>query len=315
MPVTNLPSLVPLSSSWLLRDLCSHVRNLVNELDNARIQNSTIRANVRSAISHVADLLSTAKYPEYGITWGLTLECSTLPVPPNRLAQALRDPKTGFYWCNLRTLVTPIAPVTNQGEIGYAQPNNMNPGINAGVIPINLLSKIQSIQANRNWVTQTIMTHNVWKGHVTELHIDELAALYNNYNTQYRQSICYSLHGSELYFFFGDTIGVFQNGENIYELPQTFTLFGYRKPILDNLLPEDDPASSWNALVDIPDEHIRLVQLVAQKMCLEQLNKMVPESLDSNVNQLTQALTQQLQADMQIDAAERQKVRKGFSTR
>jgi hypothetical protein len=42
---------------------------------------------------------------------------------------------------------------------------------------------------------------------------------------------------------------------------------------------------------------------------------MVPDSLDSNVNQLTQALTQQLQADMQMDAAERQKVRKGFATR
>lgn len=81
------------------------------------------------------------------------------------------------------------------------------------------------------------------------------------------------------------------------------------------MLPEDNAASSWNALVDIPDEHIRLVQLVAQKMCLEQLNKMVPDSLDSNVNQLTQALTQQLQADMQMDAAERQKVRKGFATR
>lgn len=312
MPITVIPSLTPLSTSWLTRDLVSHVRALVNELDNQRLQNQTIRANIRSATSHVAQLLATHKHPEYGITWRFNLEGGTQP--PTNLTQATRDPITGMYWCNLRTLVIPTAPVAANAEAAYPEPSNVNPSINAGVIPLNLLQKVETIQASKDFGTQA--ADIVWQGNLQELSIDELSALQNDYNSQWRQSICYAVHGHAIYLYFGNTIGRSNTpSENPYQLPQRFTLFGYRKPILDNLLPEESPNSSWTALVDIPDEHIRLVQLMAQKMCLEQLNKQVAPEVSTDIAQLTQVLTGQLNQEYQMERAEREKVRKGFNTR
>lgn len=315
MPITVIPSLTPLSTSWLTRDLVSHVRALVNELDNQRLQNQTIRANIKSATSHVAQLLATHKHPEYGIAWRFVLE-GTQPV--THLGFATPDAITGMYWCNLRTLVIPVTPSFANAEAAYPQPRNTNQTINAGVVPINLLQKIESVQASRDLPTQAGLT--VWQGNIQELSIDELSALYNHYNLQWRQSICYAVHGSAIYFYFGPDVGypahpLGGDDSSLYKLPLRFTLYGYRKPILDNLLPEEDPNSSWATLVDIPDEHIRLVQLMAQKMCLEQLNKQVAPEVSTDIAQLTQVLTGQLNQEYQMERADREKVRKGFNTR
>lgn len=313
MPITVIPSLTPLSTSWMTRDLVSHVRALVNEIDNQRLQNQTIRANIKSATSHVAQLLAMHKHPEYGIAWRFNIEGGTQP--PTHLGQATRDAVTGLYWCNLGTLVIPVAPVTANAQAAYPEPSDSNASINQGVIPLNLLQKIETIQASKDLATQTT-PDPVWQGNIQELSIDELSALQNDYNTHWRQSICYAVHGHAIYFYFGPAIGRNSDpADNDYELPRRFTLYGYRKPILDNLLPEEDPNSSWTSLVDVPDEHIRLVQLMAQKMCLEQLNKQVAPEVSTDIAQLTQVLTGQLNQEYQMERADREKVRKGFNTR
>ena len=313
MAIVTLPSIVPLSSSMRIMDIVGHIRALLNELDAQRIQDMSIRTHIRVATSHLAELLSVAKSPEYGITWKLSLEGS--PTPPTHLGQATRDPITEFYYCNLQTLVVPVAPVTANAEAAYPEPSDVNPSFNAGVVPMNLLRKITTISAAKNRTTQ-VAVPNVWQGNVQETSLDELSGLSNDYNSQWRHSVCYAHHGSKILFYFGTDISTSATfADNIYNLPATFTLYGYRKPLLDNLKAPTEADSGWNSLVDIPDEHIHLVELMVQKACYQQLNKQVPPEVDNSIIQLRQTITQSLQEELMMEAQERQKVKKGFNTR
>lgn len=313
MAIVTLPSVVPLSSSMRIIDMVGHIRAMMNELDPARLQDMSIRTNIKVATSHVAELLSAAKSPEYGITWKLSLEGSV--TPPTHLGEATRDPITEFYYCNLQKLVTPTAPVLADAEAAYPEPSDVNPSFNAGVVPMNLLRKITGITGAKNSTTQGAVV-KVWEGSLQELSLEEISALKNNYNTQWRHSICYCHHGSKILFYFGSdisTTGTLAN--NIYNLPGTFTLYGYRKPLLDNLKAPTETDTGWLSLVDIPDEHIHLVELMVQKACYQQLNKQVPPEVDNSIIQLRQTITQSLQEELMQEAQDRTKVKKGFSTR
>lgn len=313
MPILTLPSIVPLSSSTRIVDMVGHIRALINELDGARIQDMSIRTHIKVATSHVAELLSATKAPEYGVMWKLALEGS--PSPPTHLGQATRDPISEFYYCDLQKLTVPVSPVIADAEAAYPEPSDVNPAFNAGVVPMNLLHSITGITGAKNSTTQSAVV-KVWEGSLQELSLEEISGLKNHLNTQWRHSICYYVHGSKILFYFGSDVSTSATlADNIYNLPATFTLYGYRKPLLDNLKAPTEADTGWTSLVDIPDGHIHLVELMVQKACFQQLNKQVPESVDTSIQQLSQSLTQQLQNELVAEAQDRTKFRKGFNTR
>ena len=114
------------------------------------------------------------------------------------------------------------------------------------------------------------------------------------------------MHGSAIYVYYGEGVRDL-SAEKAYVAPKTISLWGYRKPMLDNLLGEHETNSGWSQLVDIPDNFIELVILKTQKKCHEQLNENVPPDLDTQIAQQTQAINQNLMSEVEFERARRLK--------
>lgn len=296
MPVTAIPAIVPLSSSWTVQNMVGHIRVLINELDNERFQNANIRTSLNIAISHVAQLLNIAQEPWYQIAWQVTLENS--------------NHFTGVPWINLATAVTPTAAT---GGTGDRTPQGGQGGVTAGnVIPSNLLWEIRQMVASRSSAQISGNVQNVWTGNLTRLSVNEVMNLQNNYNTQYRQSMCWVHSGSSIFVHQGADIAA---SNTDYVTPGQLSIIGSRNPLLDNIAGESATGTGWTQLIDLPDRHMRLAMLMTQKMCLEQLHKEIPASLDGEVANLSQQITNNVVAELQFEQGKRSKVDQGFQTR
>lgn len=293
MPVTTIPSIRPLSSFYTVKALVSQVRVLIGRLDTKEIQDYNIRQHLNFATSHVAELLRLAKHPQYGVVWQIALEGSGT----NEISGATFH-FNGMYWCDLSTLVVPTAANITNADKQYQQPFNSNPNINPGIIPANALAEISKLSGSKS--AEQTSVGNVLLGHWKSVSIEELTTMYENNNDQYRYSICWAVYGSAIFVYYGEGVRDLA-AEKAYVAPRNISLWGYRKPILDNLLGEHETNSSWSQLVDIPDNFIELVLLKTQKKCHEQLNENVPQDLDTQIAQQTQSITQNLMSEIEFE--------------
>jgi len=297
MPVSAIPAIVPLSSYWTPQLVISEVAVLVNELDNERIQNANLRSHCNLAITHIAELLNMAQEPWYEVIWQIALEGS--------------NHFNGCPWVNLETAVAYTAASANTGQKVPQQTPNVTAG---SVIPANLLRKVNRISAAKS--SGQSATTNVWTGNLRKLSMNELTEQMNKqFNTQYRQSLCWSQSGNGIFILQGNKITTAGTSPADYTAPGQLILYGQRKPMLDNLLGENVTGTGFTDLIDLPDQHIRLLVLMVQKMALEQLSKAVPPDLDGQVTELTKQITQNLVGEAQFAQAERVKASQGFTNR
>lgn len=302
MPVILANPIVPLSSVWTHERLVNHVRTVTNELDNERIQNTHLRNHVNAAIASVCDILNTAKKPDYGVMWRATLEGI--------------EHASGLEWIDLSTPVT--VTVANAWEVGF----NQNSKLSAGeIIPSAFLDRITNVTCKPSQsVGEQNNVADVLKTNCQLLSISEIATLSNGFNDQYRQSICYCPYGKDILFHIGSQITVAANvapdgTSTFFERPFHYVIWASRRPILDNLIPENTAGSSWTAYVDIPDQYMRLVILLAQKMTIESLNKQVDNGTEQAIAAQIAQIQGLVQADVATEKAEREKQKQGFSTR
>lgn len=237
-------------------------------------------------ISHIAQLLNQSEAPWYGVAWEIIFE----------------TPKhfSGVNWCNL---ATPIALPTITGH--EAQPAAV-PG-SSTIVPANMLYSIKRINGVGDPDVPTVFSSNFVK-----MDLSIIMTLANNLNDQYRQTIGWAHHGSALYFHVGADIGGLAS---YYEMPDANVLWGYRRPLLDNLKAEPDPTSSWSKLVDLPDSDMRLLLLLVQKKILEQVNQQPDQAHIAEIQQLTAQITGNLVQEVQMEKAEREKNRYGLQGR
>ena len=308
MPVSAIPAIVPLSSYWTPQLVISEVAVLVNELDNERIQNANLRSHCNLAITHIAELLNMAQEPWYEVIWQIALE-STLHF-------------NGCPWVNLETVVTPTAASGNVGQRAPQIPSTIryNNGGTPGttVVPSILLRMVNRISAAKSAAQVTANNPWVWTGNLRKLSMNELTEQMNKqFNTQYRQSMCWSQSGNGIFLLRGDSIDTATGLETDkdYVSPGQLILYGQRKPMLDDLQGENQPGSGFRQLIDLPDQHVRLLVLMVQKMALEQLSKAVPPDLDGQVTELTKQITANLVGEAQFAQAERVKASQGFTNR
>lgn len=300
MPVSAIPAIVPLSSYWTPQLVISEVAVLVNELDNERIQNANLRSHCNLAITHIAELLNMAQEPWYEVIWQIALEGS--------------NHFNGCPWINLATIVTPTAISGTGGDRLPQVPTAA--GLTAGsVVPSNLLRRVNRISAANSGSQPS----SAWVGNLRKLSMNELTEQMNKqFNSQYRQSMCWSQSGNGIFILRGANIDssttTLGSGKD-YISPGQFVLYGQRKPMLDNLAGENVTGTGFTQLIDLPDQHIRLLVLMVQKMALEQLSKAVPPDLDGQVTELTKQITANLVGETQFAQAERMKVSQGFTNR
>lgn len=303
MPVSNIPAIVPLSSYYTPQLLISEVAVLVNELDNERIQNANLRMACNFAIGHIAELLNMAQEPWYEVIWKIDLEST--------------DHFNGCKWVNLQTIVVPDAVSTTGGD-RLPQVGSGITGLTDGsVVPSNLLRKVSRISAAKSAAQSAVP--RVWVGNLRKMSMNELTEQQNKqFNSQYRQSMCWAQSGNGIFILEGTKIDPSETTPGSgydYTRPGQFVLYGHRKPLLDNMAGEDVAGSGFRQLIDLPDQHMRLLLLMVQKMALEQLQKTVPADLDGQVAELTKQITANLVGETQHAAAERVKAAQGFTNR
>lgn len=303
MPVAAIPAIVPLSSYWTPQLVISQVAVLVNELDNERIQNANLRTHCNMAISHIAELLNMVQEPWYEVIWEITRESS--------------NHFNGCQWVNLQTPVTPTAASGTLGDRVPQVPITPTTLTAGNLIPSNLLRRVNRISAAKS--TAQAAVSGVWVGNLRKLSMNELVEQQTKqFNSQYRQSMCWAQSGNGIFLLEGakiDPSGTAAGSAYDYTSPGKLALYGQRKPMLDNMAGEDVAGSGFRQLIDLPDQHMRLLILMVQKNALEQLSKQVPPDLDGQVAELTKQITQNLVGETQYAQAERIKASQGFTNR
>jgi hypothetical protein len=265
---------------------------LTNTIDNESIQLDNIRHHVNANIAHLANLLNLAMSPWYGVWFQFSIE--------NQLHAS------GLEYCDL---------TGSSGLLGY----NVYP----------LLHSIRRVNA----IAENGAPTDAWVGNCTKLDISQLTELMSLKNIQYRQSICWTHNGSELLIFTGGQVETPNHSERAPYKAMTltdthFVAWGYRKPILDALVPEvitngniyNDPhrgllTQNYKSYIDLPDEHALLLIKMTQKSILEQLREQVPQQLEAEVNQGLSMITQNLQLDLDLEKSEREKRKYGNQQR
>lgn len=206
----------------------------------------------------------------------------------------------GLHWIDLGT---------NVGGTGY--------------IPIQHLSKVERMSCHNRNNTVT----NPFIGNFSKKDLSEISHLENNLNTQHRDSIYWTLHGSQILLFIGSNIATSVNGlaDVGYNLPENqIALFGTRQPTLDDLLTvAQNPASAqlgvhsttYDQVIDLPDRYIKLAVALTQKFILEQLEKTIPQQLEQSIEMQFNKANRDVQNELQVEKARREKLEYGQQNR
>lgn len=116
-------------------------------------------------------------------------------------------------------------------------------------------------------------------GECTEMMLEEIITLSTDLNTKFQQSVCWVWHGEEILVYVGPRLrtGITETS--------SFTVWGYRQPVMDDLLPPTQ-SQTLHTQIDVPNRVVPLVRALGQKACLEQLGKAIPVEVTALINQM-----------------------------
>lgn len=289
MPVINMPVIQQLSNNHTYQSIASEIMVLTNTIDNEKVQLSNIRTHINVSISYLANLLNLASSPWYQVWMQCQLEPTLHP--------------TGLPWINLLTPV--IVTDINNNQFNFVPGRQLN-----NIVRGNLSSSVVGLPA----ATQ-------FKGNLIKLDLSQITQLNSWENIQWRHSLCWTYSGQEILMFAGSQVQL-----DAIQLPaqpdyiintggaDSLIFWGTRQPLLDDMLPVNS-SLTYTGLVDIPDQYVDLLIKLGQKKTLEQLNQIVPQQLDTEINQGVAQIGQQLQLDLQLEQANYEKRKYGQQQR
>jgi hypothetical protein len=316
MPIA-IEQVVPLSKHWTHQDLVSQAMLITDTTDNNKIHFNHVRAHVNIAISNVAELISKAKLPYYGIDGVGTFESDLTVGASGRLQEGLDVPQgtnlvlhhTGLAQIKTK-LYHPMIPAGGYWNTILAQVADVYLD---DIIEISCLAKATVPSAS------SMPAFIYWSGKLTKLSLPDILQLVSMKNESWRNSAAWCWHGDTILFFFGQNIS--SNLVGSYPplaIPPstiaadyngscgTINIFGYRQPKLDNLLAINKGlASSWAQKIDLPDKYMKLVLQMTQVMIMEQLNQIIPAQLEASIAQAIQQIQANLQSNLQMNILEK----------
>ena len=286
----------PLSRAWTYYRVASEVMVLTNTVDNEEIELDNIRHHINLNISYIADLLSLASSPWYGVYLAADLE----------------------------------APGTHPSGIDYIDLSSGGVGLDVS----NFLHHIASINAPYNSAgAATLYVGNCvgWDvGKLTQQaanmnlqHKDTIAWAHHGIDVMF-------FVGNNIAA--GRNTGI---GTPYYTVAPTnsLTIFAFRNPMLDDLctplvdLATGDGISTsqtfvqrtpgaatlppFTEYVDLPDRYMKLLVDMVQSMVLQQLQRPIPNNIEQSVNQGIMQLTEMLDKQKQAAAQERMRAAYG----
>lgn len=309
--------IVPLGS-WTVQDVVSEAMVLTGTLDNEDsvfVQN--VRYHYNMNLSHLAKLLNLAASPFYGIY--LT-----------GLLETILHPFSGVHWINLGNdytaplMVAPTTPVTNHPGPGVLNTNVISKLDSIKGVTINLRTTDPSTAAYPT--AQTFASLNAaqnYTGNIVKWDLPKILQQSNNLNIQHGQTIAYCHHGEEILFFVGQQIQTplrqAINNAPAYTIvaPTTaddtghyFTIWAYRQPITDNLLPVSNAATGYFLNADVPDMYIKLLIDMIAKNIYQQKKEAVPQNIEQSIQiglaQIGQNLEQAARLEQQAKLTNQQ---------
>jgi hypothetical protein len=348
--ITEIREMYPLSRSWTHEEMASEAMVLTNTIDNEKLQLANIRNHINIAITHIADLLNLSSYPAYNIFMKGTIEKeSTLPkmhytglfyIDLQRPAPMECDTwitatrylkgdrivnSTTYYVCITEhtsgTFVTDLSS-------GYWVALVSQPYY----VPLNIIHDIKRINVagKRNALGTAWLNTKLWQGNVTKWDASMLTHTNWGLNVQHKQTLAWSREGSDILLFVGSDIEMVVTGgtpaspaikpymidhrTGATEGNDVFSIIAVRQPLLDDLLAPNN-SGTYRMPIDVPNQHVRLVLLLTQKMILEQLSEQVPANLTNEINSLTQQITSNLSNELQFEKANREKQNYGTQQR
>lgn len=278
MGVLALPNIPTLGRTWTHREAVSEAMVLTNTVDNERIQMSNVRAHLNVAISTVVKQLELNTDPFYGVIFKCEVE------------DTYHD--TGLHYIDLSTLV---------------------PGTT--YMPIQNISKVERVSTQDKEGNYD----DAFVGNFSQKDISEITQVQNNLNVQHRDSVYWAHYGKDILLFIGSNINTTLVNDNTlaYNFPEDqITIFVLRQPVLDDLKPiAPDPnnvdanrhSQTFDNVIDLPDSYVKLAIALTQKFILEQLEKTIPQQLEQEIGQSFAKANQDVQNELYIEKAKRQK--------
>lgn len=275
--------IVPVGNSFRTSAVVSMLRRMLNQLDSEKIENIDLRMYLNMAISEVGAIAKQQKPDLYKATvyYGLQGMLGDSAIPDARTYETYE----------VRMDASPIStmpPNPFQGE--RAWPEHAFSGTNAWA----LVDKIESISLYHYLDSRG----NVFVGNAKTVTPAEFESITSGWNKNWRRSAFCAVHGPLLRVAFGDEFAVgWQPGPDFHAVndikPNTVLIWFTRNLLLDSLGVETDtnnPYNTWNALLDIPDEYVRLALYTAKMMAEEQINGQPLASTMNNIQLARQQL-------------------------
>lgn len=307
--------IVPLSS-WTVQQVISEAMVLTNTLDNEDdVFVENVRYHYNMNLSHLADLLNLSASPFYGMYLSGIFETGFHPFG-------------GIHWIDLggERSNTSIQVANTANSAGALHPGTTNPNV-------SLMQKIHSIKAvtiNLRTAVPLPATYGAkvtfatlnnqfnYTGNIPKWTLQQILQQANHLNNQYRQTLAYCHHGEELLFFVGSQFETplreAESNAPAYKIiaptadntGHVFTIWCYRQPILDNLLPISNGATGSTASgfflkADIPDRYIKLLVDMMRVSILQQAKQSVPQELQVGVNTALAQIGQNLEQAARLE--------------
>lgn len=304
--ITRLQAPARIGSRWRVCDLTDTLRNLVAGYDAQSLQVHEIRSFVNLCVSTIAEVGgSTANFGYYGVHCvGEISGYSPTPYID------LNYPNTIYTTPPLQKEVGGIAYSPDQPDNPYTLPaaggevqtdtfplegifgtvEEFNGEIDPNFyreyfIPSAVLDDVVNVALN---ITSIPQTRGPLGFSLTKSSIDELM-FHSRRDSALSQHGYWTYYGGRVYVYVGKEIMESYTGiEDGWAEAMSnfdFDLFCIRKPVLDNMLPVDNPKSGYWKHVDLPDKSMRLLIIMVQKMILEKLGKPVSMELEQIIAQ------------------------------
>lgn len=269
--INNGAGITPLSQNWTHQQLVSQAMILTGTLDNEdNIFITNVRNHVNMHIGHLVDMLNQQASPYYGVYATATEETTFHPSGINFITRV-----DGLYTGNTRT--TPL---------NWHSIKRVNLAVNA--TGLGLATPVSNFGNLTNWDIARITQQS------------------NNLNSQHSQTIAWCHHGNEILLYSGSQVQTRVATQTIVSPVYStanydFVIWGYRQPVLDNLIAVGGANTSWTANVDLPDKYIKLLVDMTCKSIIQQRNGHVPNELDASINSGLSMLSQNLQQAVALE--------------
>jgi len=332
MAVYKVQRPTQINSSWTVEKFVKMIRSLLDELDNAKINDQEIRYYTNVAISSVVHASTEGVDAGYygTLIQGkidtifplLTIDFNTPLILGNYDLAPQPDSIGGLQYTPAKEKNPYLVPMDS--TVAYTDtitsPNLFNETVNP--IPNTPLLDRRAYEEYfiASAITEDVLDVMAVQLPSTTVALTKMSMSELNYIKarpySFSHSGAWTYFGGKVYMVLGREViaGVTQNSLVDYSLLD-FHISIFRKPILDNLINAWDPKSGWWFSLDVSDKHIRMLTLAVQKMCLDKLGKRFSPDHEQILNQLFGGLSQQSQTNTMSMQSDRMKQEQGFQTR